>query len=1361
MPKQGWSKKCLLGWLLAWTLPAALAANDTRPLSLERLTTEDGLPQGTVYDTLQDSKGFVWLATEDGLIRYDGHDLVRYAHSRKNRGGLPGNFIRQIVEDQDSNLWITIKDSGLVRWNRATDQFTTYRHDPANKNSLASNLVKALLIDSRGRIWIGLPEAGIDILDPKTGRFEHLRKNPSRSDRLIDDRVNVLAMDRSGAIWAGTESGLSRFRDQGPSAEQIPMPGGPVSQILEDRNGRLWVGTMNGGLMEISNSGKLLRQWRHDATQPTSLIDNDVRAILEDSKGRLWIGTALGLDLLDAARNEFSHYQHRNDDASSLSDSYIMSLYEDYTGLVWIGTRAGGVNRWNPHSWELGGHRPSWLAGTLVTSFADATDGRVWVGSIGGGLVRFDPATGSSMHIDQVIARKNALNESRVMSLLLDRRGTLWIGTMSNGLKALRPNGQIVSLPVGAGRIDGTSAAGLMTLYESRDGNIWIGTYGGGANVLDPATGVVRQLPYGGGGPGALSGANVSAFAQDAAGNMWIATDGGGLNLTHADGRLIRSFLHDSADLRSLSSNTIYALTADGNGRIWIGTEGGGLDQVVGDSSQPQAIQFNNLSRVDGLSSDTVYGVLTDPSGRLWLSGNAGLTRFDPASRQIKTYHREHGLQGEEFNFNAYFRSRGGLLLFGGPGGFNAFDPGKLTEQSTPPRVVLTQLEIQGAPVASAKPWWLVNRIDAAADANIIALDFATLDYKSPRRNRLAYRMRGLSDRWIELGTQHRVTLTNLDAGEHLLEVRAANADSVWSEIPYTLIIHKAASFWRSPLAYFCYACLLALAFGYRIWLQRRKFAESMRAQQRLESEVASRTQELRESNRLLEEAARVKQGFLARMSHELRTPMNGVIGMADLLETTPLSATQHRYTNTIRSSANTLLHILNDLLDISKINAGKILLETAPIDLAQLIEESALLFSGACKQKDLQLHVRPPELGPLRLMGDALRIRQILMNLIGNAVKFTQRGSITVQADITLDSAHRALACIDVTDTGIGIDPKAIQQIFEPFTQADETTARRFGGTGLGLTICRELAGLMGGSIRVDSEPGVGTSFRVTLPLDVATGAAADVAGASESTPAPESAELRGHVLIVEDDPINATVAEGYLRSLGCSCVWVTDGPSAFARIGVETFQLILMDINMPGMDGFATTTALRQAMSGKARVPIIALTAHDAAAYRTRCLAADMDDILSKPYTLTECSTVLRRWLPAKAQVETISTNELASVDASCVAQIANLSSSRQSDLFSRLVRLYEQSAAERLAELATAITANDGVRGAAVCHKLKSASANVGALAFANVVRQTEAYCLAGEVAHATRLHQSLTEALPDLLANLRSQQVRVSA
>ncbi|HTX05009.1 MAG TPA: two-component regulator propeller domain-containing protein [Steroidobacteraceae bacterium] len=1389
--RAGASRRRIIGPALLLMAAASLAAAaDAPPLILTHLTTADGLPEGTVRTVLQDSQGFMWFGTEDGLVRYDGQDFVRYGYSPQTNRGLPGNFVRQIVEGPHHNLWIAL-NGGLARWNRARDDFTVYHHDRRDPNSLASDDVNALSIDGRGRVWIGTADAGLEVLDPRSGRFEDLRHEAANASSLASNQVTTLARDHAGDLWVGTDAGLDELEPGQHAFRHFHhVPGDPqslsgnfITQVLEDRTGSLWVGTRDGGLDRMDRNGQVLQVFRHDPRDPASLASNAVHALLEDREGDFWVGTEAGLDLLDRATGTIIHYRHEQQDPYSLRDSWIMSLYQDRTGLVWIGTDTGGVDRWDPRSAELGARRPNWVGSRFVTAFADASDDRVWIASMGGGVVQYDPDSGGEITLQSLTGRRTPLDDGKVMALHEDRRGVLWIGTMDRGVATLDRRGKLRWIPVKRGDPHGLSAGGVMTIFETRAGEMWVGTYGGGANIIDPATGLVRQLPYGGA-PGAVSSAAVTAFAEDSRGDMWIGTYDGGLDLARSDGTVIKVFRHDPHDPTSLPSNTIYALAVDARDRVWIGTNGGGLALAMGSPSAPGAIRFRTFSLGQGLTSDTINGLLVDASGNVWMSGNAGLMRLDPNHGLVKSFHMEDGAMGEEFTSGAYLRLHDGRLAFGGPGGFNIFDPTSLTERAQPPRLALTGVEILGAPAPGASPYWLRSRIPLDDRDTIVSLDVNVLDYTSPRHNRIAYRMAGLTDRWIDLGTQHRITLTNLPSGDHLLEVRGANSDGVWSA-PLKITLSKSPAPWASPWAYAAYALIALGLLAQRFRKQQLERRHQARERERLEAEVAARTRELSESNRQLADAARAKSDFLDRMSHELRTPMNGVVGMTELLARTPQSATQARLTQTIRSSAQVLVRIVNDLLDLSRAQAGKIALEKLPIDLDHILDECANLFSATTQAKGIRLDVRPPARRAPEgrsLIGDPFRIRQIVMNLVGNAVKFTDHGEIRVHADIELLEADRATVQITVADTGIGMDAGTVEKIFHPFTQADESTSRRFGGSGLGLAICRELAQLMGGRIRVESTPGVGSTFHVRLPVEIGAAERQPTEAAviaSAASPPVAAAAIGGHVLLVEDDAVNAAVAQGYLDSLGCSYVWAKDGAEALARSATGRFDLILMDLNMPGFDGYETARLMRERAGSGRPVPIIALTAHTPSQVFARCAAAGIDDVLSKPCTLEDCERLLRRWLPrarerrviaraedprtmtASVAQEDLAKLDLAKLDGATVVRLRGALSPGRPDLYSRLAELFRVGSATALGELRAALGERDLGTARAICHKLKSSAANVGAMAFSEDVRRLEQLCSTDDSTAIWSAYERLRAAHPALLLELAALERRESA
>jgi signal transduction histidine kinase/CheY-like chemotaxis protein/HPt (histidine-containing phosphotransfer) domain-containing protein len=705
---------------------------------------------------------------------------------------------------------------------------------------------------------------------------------------------------------------------------------------------------------------------------------------------------------------------------------------------------------------------------------------------------------------------------------------------------------------------------------------------------------------------------------------------------------------------------------------------------------------------------------------------------------------------------------------------------------------------------------------------------------------------------------------------------------------------------WRTPWAYLLYAVLaVALALS-PLYAQRRKLRQAAATQQRLEREVLDRTRDLRQQNEELNRLSRAKSDFLARMSHEIRTPMNGVLGMSELLTRSNLTARQAQFANAISSSARALLHIINEVLDLSKMEASKIVLEQAPFDLRQLIEDSAAVLEIQAESKSLELVVSPPTDENCMLIGDAMRLRQVLVNLIGNAIKFTPAGEVVIRATLDKSGAADVGVEIAVTDTGIGMSPDVLARVFEPFTQADETTTRKFGGTGLGLAICKQITDLMGGRIRVESEPGAGSSFVLSLRLpagpalqqgvhDALRGRRAAVCGRNASFNAAvlrqcrawgmvideansvknlrhfarsgdapdvdvllvdannlgqelgllearrpkgrapallllsssmtaiserleerfsdanvigkpcrsealyrallqalrieaqagladgpdadaagshDSGRLQGHVMIVDDNPVNCMVCEGMLAELGCTSVTTNGGREALILADTQRFDAILLDLSMPGMDGFETCRLLRRRENAQRRTPIVAVSAHAAESHRSLCLDAGMDDYLCKPFTQAEVLAILKRWLPvATDSTAPVSgtrgqrdeTPRSCDLDAAALARIRALDRPGRPSMLQRVVEVFVGTAEQQVADIQKALVSADLDTVRRIAHSLKASFGNVGALHLARVTAELEQACVRADIGAARSLASTIQSGYPSAVDALQ-QQVR---
>lgn len=818
--------------LIAAPGSAAAASGGTAfsPMVFQHLTQQDGLSQNTVNATFQDSEGFLWLATENGLNRYDGYRVHRYLRAPAASGDLPSDFVWAIAEDRHDDLWLATEGAGIVRWSREQDRFESMVPREAGPLGAARRLARSLCIDRDGAIWVGTRGGGILVLDSAGKLLRTWENQAGVASSLGSNVVTAIVGTRDGAIWAGTDHGLDRLaagastwqhfaRDAGPGAR---LADDEILSLLEDRDGTLWVGTFGGGLHRWLGPDAGFQHFGAGSA-PDALSGNEVRAIFEDAQRRLWVGTGSGLDLFDRFTGRFSHARHEPSDPFSLSDSYVMSIAQDRTGLLWVGTRGAGVNRWNPRSWALGLVEPAELSGSNLSSFATFRDeSELWIGTMSQGLLHGD-RNGSGLRSFGPRNGDPALSSGQVMSLLAAADGTLWIGTMDGGLDRLdRVNRRVDVLRHDPSRPASLPADGIMSLLQSRDGTVWVGTFGGGVASVNPKTLEVRRF-----GDAAAADspalARAAALAEGSDGRIWVGTDGEGLARLDPVSGTIERFPHDPDSESALAADAVYALAVDGADTLWIGTGGGGLAFLEHASAATPSSAFRHLGPADGLSSNVVYGILPGADGSLWMSSNNGLMSLDPATRTARSFHRAHGLQGDEFNFGAFHAADDGRLFFGGASGYNGFDPREIHGDAVPPELRLVGVEKFNRPAQLAVPAERLRRLQLGYDDRMVTFEFAALDYTAPEANQYSFKLEGLDSKWTEPGPQRRATYTNLDPGDYRLLVRAANSDGVWTATPLAVSLQVSGPPWTTWYAYTTYAvaCVLALLLLLR-WRTRR-----------------------------------------------------------------------------------------------------------------------------------------------------------------------------------------------------------------------------------------------------------------------------------------------------------------------------------------------------------------------------------------------------------------------------------------------------------------------------------------------------------------------------------------------------------
>ena len=1248
-------------------------------LNFKSFTEKDGLSKDYVRSICQDKDGFMWFGTPDGLDKFDGKNFINYNNLLKDSLASNYQISYDILEDKDGILWIATYSNGIILFDKNRETVTRLKHNADDPASLSNDRVLDVFEDKDAKIWVATAGGGLDLWQKDHRGFTHFRHDPRNPKSIGSNYVSSIASDSKGNLWILSVDGIiSKFNLKTGIFENITLPfqghtvtlrrgSSPVIYVDSDNN--VIIGSFLGLFIIDAQTGNI----KHiPQLNPRYHIDFIVTSILEIQKGIIALATTFqGLYLFNIKTGEYVNYSNNAYADYFLNNTSVTSIYKSRNGLIWLGSWNAGINMYNKEFSqfqllnEIVKSGKKLLTGTRGAAFCISPDNKIWIATGDNEIITYDS---KEKTVHQVL--KNVCH-STVNCLFSNNNGEIFIGTEEDGLIVYDFWKKNIKVLTNNPKDPNSIASNYVNcVLQDRDNKVWMGFTGSGIDVWNRSTNKIIHFKHEANNPNSLISNVIYRMIEDRSGRVWIGTQNGLCYFSKDKKGFTRYPLYMN-NKNNIPVNTILDIFEDSKGGIWVGTDRAIFKLNPGDQSSTVFSPKNELPYL-------VTNIMEDPKHNIWMTSYNKLFKLNIANHEFTVYNFYNGSTTPSFlGFSSL--SANGRFYLGSLDRIITFDPTAIVEDTLKPKIFVTQFEINNTPVKYESSKILSNHINFTKSIKLdykqstFSFVFASLEYSFPEKIQYAYKLENFDKDWVYPGNlNNRAVYTKVPPGKYIFRIMATNKRGDWFESDQKIRITVKPPFWKT-LGFRIFALLLIMAVIYSIYsirsrqlrLQKKKLEETVKqrtmdlkeahaslAEQHeevkqqnellsqmsqqimkqnkklemhyneLERLVDERTIELKEAKNKAEESDKLKSAFLANMSHEIRTPMNAIVGFVNLLQDENLATKEkNEYIKIINSNLDSLLILIDDILDLSMIEADQLVIRNEIIDVNEFMDQLYSAYSLMNSNENLKLCLNN-ELHDqkLRIHTDKVRTKQILTNLLSNALKFTSEGTV----ELGFKKIDNNLVFY-VKDTGIGIQEKDLETIFERFRKSEDDKTILYRGAGLGLAISKALARLIGGNLTVESKFGKGSVFTLLLPDTLISNEKSVI---SEMPVFFENESMTDkNILVVEDENANYMYMKSVLAKTKIKVFRAENGLKALKmfKSGIH-FHLILMDIKIPEMNGFEVTQIIK---SKKPDQIIIAVTAFARPEEKRKFTEAGFDDYLTKPVKPNELRSIINKYL------------------------------------------------------------------------------------------------------------------------------------